>query len=138
MSAWRRSSETYLATLAVFAVVDALWLIFVAADLFKRQVAPVLRESPDLAAAVALYLVYAGGICWLAIRPAGVALAKAVLNGAILGFVAYAIFDLTNLAIVKGWTLGLALVDMAWGTFATALAASAGHAVAHRSAASPS
>lgn len=124
---------TYFVTLAVFTVVDATWLILVAADLFKRNVGPILREQPDLQAAVAFYVIYAAGICLLAIRPAGLGSAiAATVNGAALGFIAYATFDLTNLAIIKGWTLGLAIVDMSWGTLATAIAAWLGHAAARR------
>lgn len=122
----------YAATFAVFTVIDAVWIVSFAADLFKRHIAPVMRPDFDLTAALALYVIYAAGICYLAIRPAGHSTASAARHGAVLGFVAYAIFDLTNLAIIKGWTLGLAIVDMTWGTVATAIAATIGHAVASR------
>ena len=49
------------------------------------------------------------------------------MNGALLGLTAYATFDLTNLAIINGWTLGLAALDMAWGTVLSAIAAVAGY-----------
>ena len=47
---------------------------------------------------------------------------------ALFGFFAYATYDLTNLATLKDWPLGLSLIDMAWGTLVSALAASAGKA----------
>ena len=39
-------------------------------------------------------------------------------------------YDLTNLATIKAWTLPLALIDMGWGAFLTALACAIGTAVA--------
>ena len=35
--------------------------------------------------------------------------------GAVFGLVAYATYDLTNLAVMKGFTLKIALIDMVWG-----------------------
>jgi uncharacterized membrane protein len=39
---------------------------------------------------------------------------------------AYMTYDLTNLATLRDWPLGLSLVDTAWGCVATGLAATAG------------
>ena len=46
----------------------------------------------------------------------------AVLNGALLGGIAYATYDLTNQATLKVWPVHVTLVDIAWGASATALA----------------
>ncbi|WP_372828654.1 DUF2177 family protein, partial [Polaromonas sp.] len=51
---------------------------------------------------------------------------RAVLAGALFGFFAYATYDLSNLATLRGWPLRLTLVDIAWGTALTAAAAAAG------------
>ena len=48
------------------------------------------------------------------------------------GFFAYATYDLTNLATLKGWPLGLSLIDMAWGSLVSALATAAGKAALER------
>jgi uncharacterized membrane protein len=45
---------------------------------------------------------------------------------------AYMTYDLTNLATLRGWPPGLALVDTAWGCLATGLAATAGKLVRDR------
>jgi uncharacterized membrane protein len=44
---------------------------------------------------------------------------KALLQGALFGFFAYATYDLTNLATLKVWSAGIALLDMAWGAVVT-------------------
>jgi uncharacterized membrane protein len=49
-----------------------------------------------------------------------------LLYGALFGLFCYATFDLTALALLKGWTWSAALVDIAWGAFATATAATVG------------
>ncbi len=46
--------------------------------------------------------------------------------GALFGLFAYATYDLTNLAVVRDWPVTLSFVDMAWGTFASAVASAAG------------
>jgi uncharacterized membrane protein len=43
--------------------------------------------------------------------------------GALLGFVAYATYDLTNLATLKGFSAKIVAIDLAWGTALTALVA---------------
>jgi uncharacterized membrane protein len=42
-------------------------------------------------------------------------LSHALALGALLGLVAYAAYDLTNLATLEGFPLTVALVDLVWG-----------------------
>jgi uncharacterized membrane protein len=39
----------------------------------------------------------------------------AVLMGALFGFVCYATYDLTNLAVAKDWPLLVTIIDLIWG-----------------------
>ena len=48
---------------------------------------------------------------------------QAAGRGALFGFFAYATYDLTNLATLRGWPLGLSLLDIGWGTLVGAVAA---------------
>jgi len=57
---------------------------------------------------------------------------KAAVSGAVLGFVAYATYDLTNFATLKVWTLRVTVLDIGWGAVVTAAAASAGALAALR------
>ena len=93
----------------------------------------VLRERPDLAAAGTFYLIYGVGMAPLVVAPAlrERSVLSAAWRGAVLGLTAYATFDLTNLAIVRDWTLTVSLADMAWGTCATGLACLAGYGAGH-------
>lgn len=120
--------KAFAATLATYLVVDGLWLTFAAAPLFKSELAGLLRAEPNLAAAAAFYLIYAGGATWLAVLPALEAnsLRAAASRGAVLGLTAYATFELTSLAIIQGWSVLVALVDTLWGAVVTTVAAVAG------------
>jgi len=84
------------------------------------------------APAVAFYLLFAAGLVVLAVRPgleAG-SLRLATGNGAMLGLVAYATYDLTNQATLRNWTTALTLTDLAWGTLLSAIAATVGYLAA--------
>lgn len=124
----------YAASLAVFLVLDVAWLVLFGIGQFQSQIGPILKPEPNLLAAAAFYAIIAGGLVLLAVRPAlqQQSAALAASHGAALGLTAYATFDLTNLAVIQGWTLALALVDMAWGTALSSVAAVAGYAACCR------
>ena len=50
-------------------------------------------------------------------------LGAAALNGALLGAICYATYDLTNQATLKQWSTTVTIADICWGAFATAIAA---------------
>ena len=54
----------------------------------------------------------------------------AILNGALLGALAYGTFTLTNYAIFTNWSFVLVLSDIAWGAFLTAISAAIGYLAA--------
>jgi Predicted membrane protein len=55
-----------------------------------------------------------------------------LISGAALGFVAYATYDLTNHATLRGWPAVITMVDLAWGTIASGLAATISYLVLSR------
>jgi uncharacterized membrane protein len=123
---------TYGVSLLVFLVADALWLGVIARDFFVSQMGPLLRDEPNLAVAAVFYAVFVAGLIYFAVMP-GLregSLALAVVNGALLGLLAYGTYDITNLAVLKGYSATLAMVDMTWGTFLSGLTAAAGYMAA--------
>ncbi|MCW5711521.1 DUF2177 family protein [Shinella sp.] len=124
----------YLATGIAFLIIDAIWLSTMADMLYRPLLGDKLAPQFDLAPAVVFYLIYIAGIVFFAVMPAldGEGLGKAALNGAILGLVAYATYDLTNQATLRDWPLSITLADIPWGAFVTAIGASAGFLVASR------
>jgi uncharacterized membrane protein len=127
-----RYVAAYLAAGVLLFGLDFIWLRFAGPALFQPEVGEMLSAKPHLAPAVLFYLLYPLGVVVLAILP-GLrqgAFSTALLNGAVLGFIAYMTFDLSNLAILRLWSVKIAVIDIGWGTFLTALSAFAGYAAA--------
>jgi uncharacterized membrane protein len=125
----QRLAILYAATLAVMVPLDFLFLGILARDFFKSQVGGALGEL-NIVAAIAFYLVYPAGIVIFA-NGSSANWQQAALMGALFGFFCYATFDLTSLALLRGWTWPAAAVDIAWGSFVTAVSATAGLLVAN-------
>lgn len=113
----------YLAAGISFGILDALWLRWAGPNFYRPALGDLLAAQFRLAPALVFYLLYVAAMVWFAVRP-GMTLGvpHAVLNGALLGGIAYATYDLTNQATLKVWPLHVTLVDIAWGASATALA----------------
>ena len=124
----------YAGAAVAFVILDAIWLGTVAKSFYFTQLAGLLRDKPDLAVAAVFYVIYIAGIVYFAVLPALSVggLAKALVNGALLGFLAYATYDATNLATLKGYPAIVAVVDVTWGTFLTGTAAACGYFAAAR------
>ena len=129
---------TYLkaavATAMAFLVIDLAWITLFLGDVYDAQLGSMMRKTPDVLAASAFYVGYIAGIVYLAIRPALEAgkAGPALINGAILGALAYGTFTLTNYAIFTQWSLTLVLSDIAWGTVLTASCAGIGYVAARK------
>ncbi len=125
----RPYAVAFIFTAIVFLALDFVWLGFVAKDFYRTQIGALMLEKPLLGVAFTFYLLYAIGIVYFAIMPAleTDSWVRAMTNGALLGLIAYATYDLTNLATLRGWSVKLSIVDLAWGTLVTSLAATAGY-----------
>lgn len=117
----------YLVAAAVFTVVDLLWLGLVAKDLYARILGDLLADEPNKAAAVLFYAIFIAGLVYFAIGPAVEegSWSKALVAGAVYGFVTYATWDLTSLAVLKDFPVGIVPIDMAWGTVLAATVSTA-------------
>ena len=118
----------YLLIIPVFFAIDMIWLGLAARGFYRNNLGHLLRPDVNWAAAIVFYLLYIAGIMIFAIMPAleDNSLRHAVLFGGLFGFFAYATYDLTNLATLKGWPLNVAVVDIFWGIVLTASVAAAG------------
>jgi len=111
--------ELYLISFVVFFAVDLLWLGIIAKKLYQKEIGHLLKTDVNWIAAVVFYLLFIGGLVVFVLMPAVDAgsLSKAILLGALFGFITYATYDLTNLATMKDWPLKITFIDLAWGTF---------------------
>lgn len=121
----------YAGTALAFCALDFCWLAVMTPRFYQLQIGPLLLDSPQWQPGLAFYLLYVLGLiifCVLPVlrMPASTWLRAASL-GALFGLVAYATYDLSNLATLRGWTFPLTLVDMAWGATASAIASTCGY-----------
>ena len=116
----------YLASAVIFFPLDFIWLSTMGKGFYQRELGSLLLSNPNLIIAGLFYLAYLVGVVVLVSGPADGDIVKAAVLGAVLGFVAYGTYDLTNLSTVNGFTPAVAAVDMAWGTALTAVSAAGG------------
>lgn len=111
----------YVLTLVVFLLVDLVWLVGIARTFYKRQLGSLMRPRPLWLAAFGFYLLYVVAVLVLAAWPAvrDGAVGDAAWKGALLGLAAYATYDLSNFATLKGWPAQVVAADLAWGTALT-------------------
>lgn len=129
-----RWAAAYLVAAAIFGILDYLWLTVVTTSLYRDQLGPLMADQPNMAAALAFYAIYLIGVTHFVTLPAleRRSLRVALINGAILGLVAYATWDLTNLAVLQGFPGSIVAIDLVWGTLVTAGAGSVTYAVLRR------
>lgn len=114
----------YVVAAVSFGVLDSFWLRWAAPNLYRPVIGEIMASEVRWGAAIAFYLIYIAGMVWFAIKPGLVSgqVGTAVLNGALLGALCYATFDLTSQAVLKVWSTQISVMDIAWGAFATAVA----------------
>lgn len=124
----------YFATAIVFLAIDYVWLAKMAGSFYRERIGHLMAEQVNFAVAGAFYVAYVIGVVVFAISPAfrSGQWTDALLYGALFGFMAYATYDFTNLATLRGWPIEVALVDVAWGTLLTAVSAVSGYLIARQ------
>ncbi len=114
----------YGITLISLVVIDAVWLRLVMMPLFQQHMRHLLGDGILLAPVIIFYLFFPTGICFFVVQPAlasGTSLLAVFGRGLFLGLLAYCAYDLTNLATLRDWPVGVAVLDMLWGGVVTAL-----------------
>ncbi len=122
--------------IAMFAVLDALWLGVVMKSFYRSQLAPIARMAdgglaPIWSVAALVYVLLGVGVA-IFVAPRAANVGQAAMSGALLGLVIYGVYDLTNYSTLAQWPAAVTLADIAWGMAATAVVASAVFLVAHR------
>jgi uncharacterized membrane protein len=115
----------FLVAFGVFMVIDFIWLVFVAAKFYNKELGALKKKKINWAAAVLFYILYIIGLVFFVLNPAlaDKGIGFAAYGGALFGLVAYATYDLTNLATMEGFPTKIAVIDLIWGTFVTCITA---------------
>ena len=113
----------YLSAGLSFGVLDGAWLNWAGRHLYRPALGDLLATSFRPMPAIAFYLAYVAAIVWFAVRPGlDQGIGCAALNGALLGAICFATYNLTNQATLRHWPMHVTLIDIGWGAFATATA----------------
>ena len=118
----RSAVSQYFIAAVVFLALDLVWLGVVAQGLYEHLLGDLLADSPNAVAAFVFYAIFVAGLVYFVIAPAveEQSARAAVVRGAAFGFVTYATWDLTSLAVIEGFPVGIVPIDLAWGTFLAA------------------
>ena len=124
----------YFSFLLSLIVIDLIWLLGIAKNLYRNDMGLLMASEPKLLAGLGFYLLYALGTSIFVIIPA---ISKqswiyALQYGALFGFFCYMTYDLTNLAVIRDFPVRLALIDIAWGATVTAISATIAYWVGAR------
>lgn len=123
-----RFLAAYAVALVVMGALDAIWLGWLAKSFYQQQLGALMSDSVRIVPAAIYYVGFPLVIVYLALMPS-TSLGEALRRSAVLGLAAFGVYDLTNLATLRGYTVLMTVVDMAWGTLATALGGGAAYHV---------
>ncbi len=120
---------SYVLTTVVFFAIDMLWLGIIARNIYRKYLGSFLSDTVNWTAAIIFYLIFIAGIFIFVVNPAieKQSVARAIILGAVFGFIAYATYDLTNYATLKGFPLNIVFIDLTWGAVLTSIVSLAGY-----------
>lgn len=128
----------WCAGMTALVVLDLVWIGLIASNFYKNQTGHLLNMvdgnmQVNIPAALATWAVIVTGVQIFVFPRAGASasLIQVLLWGAIFGAVVYAVYDLTNYALLKDWPLAVTVVDILWGAVVCSLTATA-MAIANR------
>jgi uncharacterized membrane protein len=107
---------------SIILLLDLLWLKYAVKNLWEDNVRSVQKSDMqvDVKYALLSYIVIIIGVYLFVVNKTNVK--EGMIYGFIYGFILYAVFDFTNLAIFKDFSLKTAVIDMLWGGFLTSVA----------------
>ena len=125
---------TYIVSVPVFFIVDMIWLGVIAKGFYRKALEPLITPDINWIAAIIFYLLFLVGVLIFALLPGMEkrSLIYTIAMAALFGFIAYATYDLTNLATIRDWPLMLSIVDMVWGAFLSASTAAITYVIMSR------
>ena len=112
----------WLAAFVAMIALDGIWLGLIAKGMYQREMGSLMADPVRVVPIVAFYLLFPIALVYLTLFIAPAGWLDAIVRGAVLGLAAYGAYDLTNLATLRGWSVRLSVVDIAWGAFASAAA----------------
>lgn len=108
----------------VLGLMDFLWLSFATPRYYSPLMGELLRRDVQMVPAIAFYLIFAFGLAHFAVSEnVGASSKKIAFDGGLVGLIGYGTYNLSALAVIKGWSLSLTIIDMVWGVSVSAFTA---------------
>ena len=119
----KETATLFIISLTIFLLIDVIWLSLTVKSLYKPFLGDMINDKPVIWAAFLFYIIYIVGLTLLVLRPAYIndSLSQAFVTGIIFGMVAYSTYNLTNMAIIKNWSVNIVWIDIMWGSFLTGI-----------------
>ncbi len=116
--------RSFLVSLILFLVLDWLWFTVFMKKFALEQLRPILKLNADgsmnanMVAAAGAYLCMTIIVTlFLESKLTGPFFWQGFFYSAAMGFLVFAIFDFTNLALFKSYPVSFVITDILWGTF---------------------
>lgn len=104
--------NSFFVSSVLLVLIDSIYLFFIGKPVFDKTVAAIQNSAlvVNIAPAIFTYILMAILLNYFIIS-----VNKSAFDAFILGFCTYGIFDFTNLAIFKKYTITAAITDTLWG-----------------------
>ncbi len=111
--------KKYLYTLTIFVSIDFFWLYFASPLLYSGNIQFIFKETPSFFPAILFYLTFSLGLVYLVILPTYSTktsdLYRKLVTPALFGLCTYGAYSFTNAAVIKHFSLTIALIEVVWG-----------------------
>ncbi len=107
--------KTYLISLIVLFPIDLVWLTLTK-KIYDEWLSPFQRVL-NIPAATLVYLFIPFGLVYLVISKhvGETPNVKIIMEAFVYGVCSYSVYDLTNWATLKGWSVPMVVTDIIWG-----------------------
>lgn len=117
--------KIYCFALFLFLSIDLIWMTWSGPQLYQIEIGHLLADKPKLIPALLFFSLYIFSLGVFVIFPSlkrdEMSTWTVAVLGALFGATAYATFDLTNLALIKNYSLKVAVIDIVWGALLSAI-----------------
>ncbi|MEM6997413.1 MAG: DUF2177 family protein [Patescibacteria group bacterium] len=106
----------------VMAVIDGPVIKYVIRPTLESTAKGISRDTPNFPAAIVFYVGYVSMVVYLS-QLLGDTSAEVAFYGGLLGLFAYGTYEFTNMAVLKGWSWKMVMIDTVWGVILTSAVA---------------
>lgn len=113
--------KVFFVSLGIILILDFIWISIIMKNFYNKELSIIAKKEkgklkPNLIPGLIVYLIIALGITFF-VLPISKTILESLIYGALFGLILYGVYDLTNLSIIKNYSLKLTIIDIIWGIF---------------------